>query len=214
MLLEYFPNSHAVHSACPKAAAYLPDSQLLQVEMLVAPATDEALPYLQGVHSVSLVSPMASANLPAGQGVQWSSSLPYSPRPQSLVQLLLPECEKVLLGQIVHTEEPIPLLNFPSSQFSQGWPRELIFPASHAVHVVDPTWLLVLPFEQVRHVVAPAATPYLPTSQSRHSLYGSPLIAYLPAAHCDTHWLAPVYEKVFSLQGTHVVMELAPVTIL
>ena len=63
-----------------------------------------------------------------------------------LVQLVLPECEKVLLAQDVHSEAPATLLNLPSNNFHTAPLTHL--PASQAVHAVEPTWLVVRPSGQ------------------------------------------------------------------
>ena len=140
----YFPDGHAVHDALPVAFLNFPAPHAVQgppslpvypTEQMHAvtatlPLTDTPEPdghdeqsaepavaaYVPSEHEEHFAVPVTSVYVPAPHAVQLPPLAASPVNPVGHLQLVLPSADTALLGQLVHTTEPMVLLYVPAVQ--------------------------------------------------------------------------------------------------
>jgi hypothetical protein len=179
------PEGHIAHAALPVASLYVPAPHLVQgppsapvypKEQMHAvtatlPVTDTLEPnghveqsavpavaaYLPAGHEEHAAESMPLVYVPATQAVQPPSLAVFPVNPAGHSQQIPPAAATALIGQLVHTAEPMSRLYVPTGHSAQLPPLAAaspVKPAAHAQLLID-----VLPSVDITSMVTPTEQP-------------------------------------------------------
>ena len=191
-LLAYLPVSQAVHVeavVAPALTEYLPSPQLVHADTALALTLPEYVPALQFLHCETLLAPGVSEYVPTLQlrhtvEVVAPTVTEYLPALQLMhcKMLLAPRVfEYVPATQLVHTAVPGKSLYFPVSHCVHVPPLDPVKPALQVQSVI--TKLAASEFEfsgHDAHSLAPVTPEYLPGTQFTHD--DAPAAEYFPGS--------------------------------
>ena len=224
-LLAYLPVSQAVHVeavVAPAVVEYVPEAQLVHA---LAPATGEYEPAVQFVHCRMLLAPTVSEYLPEAQLVHVDTVVEpevteYLPVPQLMhvIELLAPTVSEYFpASQLVQSAGPDESLYFPGTQDVHVPPFTPVYPGLqaqpfNALHPIQE--LPEFPGHDLHAAesVAPVMSKYLPPTHAVHVSPFGPVKPELQVQVVITKLDAGEYELVGQLKHVDAPVVIVPIS--